>query len=148
MALRRAGVTFKLHEYDHTAVRGWGLEAADALGLDPTRVFKTIMCEADGRPVVAVVPVAAQVSLKALAVAAGAKRADLMEPDKAQRRTGYVLGGISPFGQKQSSHTVVDDSALEAATMYVSGGRRGLEIEIYPADLVKLLSASVAAITA
>jgi Cys-tRNA(Pro)/Cys-tRNA(Cys) deacylase len=145
VALTRAGVPFQVHEYDHAVSRGWGAEAAEALGLDPARVFKTLMAEADG-PVVAIVPVVARLDLKALAAACGAKRAALMDPAVAQRRTGYMLGGISPFGQKQRAVTVVDDTALGFPTMFVSGGRRGLEIEVAPADLVRVLDARPAAV--
>jgi len=148
VALQRAGVAFTTHSYEHAVARGWGPEAAAALGLDPARVFKTILCEVDGRAAVAVVPVTGNVGLKALAAAVGGKRADLMEATKAQRRTGYVLGGISPFGQKQVSPTVVDATALDGAVMYVSAGRRGLEIALAPADLVRVLAATVAPISA
>jgi Cys-tRNA(Pro)/Cys-tRNA(Cys) deacylase len=148
VALAKAGVRFEVHEYDHAVSRGYGVEAAEALGLDPARVFKTLLAEVDGRPVVAIVPVTAQLSLKALAGALGGKRAAMMDPAKAERRTGYVLGGISPFGQKQPSATVVDGGAVDHPTIYVSGGRRGLEVEVAPADLVRLLAASVAPLTA
>src|SRR4029453_3968085 len=110
------GVPFRIHEYDHSVTHGYGVEAAEALGIDPGRVFKTLMAEADA-PVVAIVPVSAQLDLKALAKACGSKRAALMDAVSAQRRTGYVLGGISPFGQKQTSATVVDESALSHTTM-------------------------------
>jgi Cys-tRNA(Pro)/Cys-tRNA(Cys) deacylase len=148
VALERAGIPFRVHEYDHAVTHGYGAEAAEALGLDPARVFKTLMARADDVPVVAVVPVSGQLGLKALAAACGAKRAALMEAAAAQRRTGYVLGGISPFGQKQRSRTVVDESALGLDTMFVSGGRRGLEIEVAPADLVRVLDAVTAPIAA
>jgi Cys-tRNA(Pro)/Cys-tRNA(Cys) deacylase len=147
VALAKAGVDFRVHEYDHAVAHGWGAEAAGALGLDPARVFKTLMVEAGG-PVVAVVPVSGQLDLKALASACGAKRAALMDAAVAQRRTGYVLGGISPFGQKQRATTVLDESALAFATIYVSGGRRGLEVEVAPADLVRVLAARTAPIAA
>jgi Cys-tRNA(Pro)/Cys-tRNA(Cys) deacylase len=145
VALTKAGVDFRVHEYDHAVSHGWGAEAAEALGLDAARVFKTLLVEADG-PVVAIVPVSAQLDLKALAATCEAKRAALMEAAAAQRRTGYVLGGISPFGQKQRAPTVLDASAPDHPTISVSGGRRGLELEVAPADLVRVLDARTAAI--
>jgi len=109
-------------------------------------VFKTLLASADGRPVVAVVPVSGQLELEALAVAVGAKRAELAEPRLAERTTGYVVGGISPLGQRRALPTVVDSSALEHPSVLVSGGRRGLDIELPPADLIRLTEATTARI--
>jgi Cys-tRNA(Pro)/Cys-tRNA(Cys) deacylase len=147
VALTRAGVAFAVHEYAvHGTEEGYGRGAAHALGVEGSRVFKTLMAVVDGGPVVAVVPVTGSLDLKALAAARKGKRAEMMDPAAAQRRTGYVLGGISPFGQKQSSPTVLDASASGFATIYVSGGRRGLEVEVAPAVLTDLLGATLAPI--
>lgn len=147
VALQRAGVNVVVHAYDHDPrAASYGDEAAEALGLDPARVFKTLMIDVDGRLGVAVVPVAGSLDLKAAAAALGGKKAALADPAAAQRATGYVLGGISPFGQKKSHPTVVDASATEHPTVYVSGGRRGLDIEVAPADLITQTGAVTAAI--
>lgn len=146
-ALERAGVTHTLHHYDHDpASPSYGLEAADALGVDPGRVFKTLVATSGDRLVVGVVPVVTTLDLKLLARAVGAKRAQLADPADAERATGYVLGGISPLGQKRRLTTVIDDSATYWPTIYCSGGRRGFEIELHPADLVRLTGATVAPI--
>jgi Cys-tRNA(Pro)/Cys-tRNA(Cys) deacylase len=151
-ALDRAAVAHHLHAYEHgTGVAGrskagYGIEAAEALGLDPERVFKTLLAMLDGRPVVGVVPVSAQLDLKALAVALGGKRASMAEPADAERLTGYVLGGISPLGQKRRSRMAIDESALRHGTIYVSAGRRGLEVELAPHDLQLITGALFAAI--
>jgi len=147
-AARKAGIPFTLHEYRHDPRAGsYGLEAAEALGLDVARVFKTLVAAAEGKGLwVAVVPVAGLLDLKALAEAAGAKRAAMADPKAAERATGYVVGGISPLGQRQRLSTAVDASALQFDTIFVSAGRRGLEIELAPADLVRLCGATIAAI--
>ena len=116
----------------------FGEEAAAALGVDVARVFKTLVADVDGRLWVAVVPVPAQLDLKRLAAAAGGKRAVLADPAAAERATGYVVGGISPLGQRKALPTVVDASALDFATVMVSAGRRGLQVELPPAELVRL----------
>lgn len=145
VALTRGGVPFTLHEYAHDPrAESFGLEASQALGLDPARVFKTLLAALDGRLVVAVVPVTGQLDLKALARALGGGKAVMAEPAAAERATGYVVGGISPIGQKRRHPTVVDDTALDHETVFVSGGRRGLDLEIEPADLVRLTDAVVA----
>ncbi|MCA4132693.1 Cys-tRNA(Pro) deacylase [Arthrobacter sp. M4] len=145
--LAAAGVPFVLHPYTHDpSAPSFGLEAAEALGVDPARVFKTLMVDVEGKLAVGVVPVSGNLDLKAVAAALGAKKAAMADPKAAERRTGYVLGGISPLGQRQASPTVVDDSALEFDTVLVSGGRRGLDIELAPGDLVRLTSASTARI--
>jgi Cys-tRNA(Pro)/Cys-tRNA(Cys) deacylase len=147
VALSRAGVPFTEHPYEHDpSASSYGLEAADRLGLDPARVFKTLMAAVDGRLVVGVVPVSGQLDLKALALTLGGKRADLAAPADAERATGYVVGGISPVGQRRAHPTVVDESALLLDTVYVSGGRRGLDIGLAPADLIRVTEALVARI--
>ena len=144
-ALTRAGIAFTLHAYDHDPrAESYGMEAAEALGLDPARVFKTLMVRLDGDLVVAVVPVAGQLDLKALARAVGGSRATMAEVPDAERATGYVAGGISPVGQKRRHRTVVDSTALDLDTVYVSAGRRGLDMAIAPADLVEVTGAIVA----
>jgi Cys-tRNA(Pro)/Cys-tRNA(Cys) deacylase len=143
----KAGVEFTLHPYEaDPAAESYGEAAADALGVPYERIFKTLVAEVDGRLTVAVVPVAGTLDLKALAAAVGGKRASMADPATAERATGYVLGGISPLGQRRRLPTVVDSSAEGFATLYVSAGRRGLQIEIAPADLVGLTGADVAAI--
>ncbi|MDQ0769610.1 Cys-tRNA(Pro)/Cys-tRNA(Cys) deacylase [Pseudarthrobacter defluvii] len=147
-ALTAAGVPFVLHPYTHhPSAASYGAEAAEALGIDPSRVFKTLMVEVEGRLAVGIVPVSGSLDLKAMAGALGAKKAAMADPAAAQRRTGYVLGGISPLGQRQPSPTVLDSSALGLDSMLVSGGRRGLDIELAPADLVHLTGAVTAPIS-
>ncbi|GAB4099560.1 Cys-tRNA(Pro) deacylase [Sinomonas halotolerans] len=149
--LEAAGVRFAAHLYAHDpAAEGYGLEAAKALGVEPERVFKTLLISVGeaGRLCVAVVPVTGSLDLKAAAAAFGAKRAVMADPAAAERRTGYVRGGISPLGQRHRSPTAVDDSALAHATVFVSGGRRGFDIELDPADLVRLTEAVVAPVRA
>ncbi|WP_394813024.1 Cys-tRNA(Pro) deacylase [Streptomyces boetiae] len=147
VAASRAGVAFTLHSYEHDpAAASWGEEAAQALGADPRRVLKTLVVSVDGEPAVAVVPVSSSLALKAVAAAAGGKRAELADPAAAERTTGYVLGGISPLGQRKRLRTVVDASAAGHETVFVSAGRRGLEIELSPADLIALTSAVTAPI--
>ncbi|MDP9999106.1 MULTISPECIES: Cys-tRNA(Pro) deacylase [Pseudarthrobacter] len=144
-ALAAAGVPFVLHPYVHDpSAASYGTEAAEALGIAPERVFKTLMVEVEGRLAVGVVPVSGNLDLKAFAAAVGAKKASMADPSAAERRTGYVLGGISPLGQRQASPTVLDGSALSLGTMLVSGGKRGLDIELAPADLIRLTSAITA----
>jgi Cys-tRNA(Pro)/Cys-tRNA(Cys) deacylase len=149
VALTKAGVAFKLHEYDYdpNAAR-IGMQAAEALGIAPARLLKTLMAKAGGAVVCVLVPSDAEVSLKKLASAAGAKDAAMLPPAEAERITGYHVGGISPFGQKKRVRTFVEETALTHATLTLNGGRRGLQIEIAPADLVRVLEASPAAIVA
>ncbi|WP_395694663.1 Cys-tRNA(Pro) deacylase [Nocardioides sp.] len=147
VALTRAGIAFTVHEYDHDPRAGsYGLEAAAALGLDPACVLKTLLASVDGRLAVGIVPVAGHLDLKALARALGASRAAMADVADAERATGYVAGGISPVGQKRSLPTVLDESALGFGTVYVSGGRRGLDLGLAPADLVQVTGARVAPI--
>lgn len=144
VALTRAGIGFTLHDYPHDPrATSYGLEAAEELGLDPARVFKTLVASVDGRLAVAVVPVSGQLDLKALARALGGSRAAMAEQAAAERATGYVAGGISPIGQKRAHPTVVDSTALDHPSVYVSAGRRGLDLEIAPADLVAVTGATV-----
>ena len=141
-AAARAGVAFAVHEYRHDPrAESYGLEAVEKLGLDAARVFKTLVADVDGALTVAVVPVEAQLDLRALG-----KRARMADASAAERATGYVAGGISPLGQRQALPTVVDASALDHETIHVSAGRRGLELELAPADLVELTGARVAPI--
>jgi Cys-tRNA(Pro)/Cys-tRNA(Cys) deacylase len=136
-AVERAGVAFRTYAYEHDPrSESYGLEAAEKLGVDPARVFKTLVVDVDGRLGVVIVPVAAQVELKALG-----KRTTLADGGAAERATGYVLGGISPLGQRRRLPTTLDVSALDHETILVSGGRRGLELEIDPRDLVRLTDA-------
>lgn len=147
LAATRAGVEFTTHSYAHDpSAASYGAEAAEALGITRDRVFKTLVAEVDGALTVAVVPVSASLDLKALASAAGGKRAVMADPAAVERTTGYVLGGVSPLGQRRPLPTVLDASAAEHDTVCVSGGRRGLEIELAPGDLAELTGAASAAI--
>ena len=147
VALTAAGIDFTLHDYVHDPrAASYGLEAAEALGVDPACVFKTLMATVDGALTVGIVPVSGQLDLKALARASGGSKAAMAEIAAAERATGYVAGGISPVGQKRAHPTVLDESALGFETVYVSGGRRGLDLEIAPADLVAVTGATVAPI--
>lgn len=142
VALTTARIPFTARPYAHDPrAASYGLEAAAALGVEPERVLKTLMASVDGGLVVAVVPVAGQLDLKALARALGAKAAAMADPAAAARATGYVLGGISPVGQRRRHPTVIDTSALDHATVLVSGGRRGLDLELAPEDLVRVTGA-------
>lgn len=147
VALTRAGVPFTAHTYDHDpAATSYGLEAAEALGLEPATVFKTLLADVDGDLVVGVVPVTGQLDLKALAAAVGGKKAQMADPAVAERVTGYVVGGISPIGQKRRLRTVLDASADAHATVFVSGGRRGLDLGLAPDDLARVTGATRAPI--
>jgi len=145
--LESAGIAFEVHELDPSQSHGDGVEAARALGLPAERVFKTLVVKVDAqRLVVAVLPVSCELNLKLLAVAAHGKRAAMASAREAERVTGYVLGGISPLGQRQSLATVLDASALEHETIFVSGGRRGLELELSGSVLQSLCRATVTSI--
>jgi Cys-tRNA(Pro)/Cys-tRNA(Cys) deacylase len=147
LALTAAGIAFELHHYEHDPrAASYGLEAADALGVEPARVFKTLMANLDGTLVTGIVPVAGQLDLKALARALGGSKAAMADVGAAERATGYVAGGISPIGHKRRHRTVLDDSAGEHSTIFVSGGRRGLDLEMTPADLVAITEAITAQI--
>ena len=139
VAAERAGIPFEVHEYDHDPrVKSYGLEAVEKLGLDPDRVFKTLVADVDGTLTVALVPVEAQLDLRALG-----KRSRMADVKAAERATGYVAGGISPLGQRRALPTVLDESALAFDTIHVSAGRRGLELELSAADLVRVTGARV-----
>jgi Cys-tRNA(Pro)/Cys-tRNA(Cys) deacylase len=133
-------IEYRIHTYEHDpAASSYGLEAAEKLGLDPAQVFKTLVVELDGKELaVAVIPVKAKLDLKQFAKALGYKKAAMAEQRKVERSTGYVLGGVSPLGQKKPLKTLLDESAREFSTIFVSAGRRGLDIELKPADLVRL----------
>lgn len=144
-ALKAAGIAFTEHSYQHDpAVRSFGAEAAAALELEPERVFKTLLVEVDGRLAVAIVPVTGKLDLGALAAAVHGKRAVMAEPGLAEKKTGYVVGGISPIGQKTALPTVIDETAELFETVFVSGGRRGLDVELAPADLIAVTRATIA----
>ncbi|THA52089.1 Cys-tRNA(Pro) deacylase [Streptomyces sp. A1136] len=146
-ALTAAGAEFTTHAYEHDPSHpSYGEEAAQKMGVAPEQVFKTLVADVDGVLTVAVVPVSGSLDLKALAGAVGGKRAAMADPALAQRTTGYVLGGISPLGQRRVLRTVVDASAARHRTICVSAGRRGLEVELAPATLTALTSATVASI--
>ena len=147
LALDRARVPYRRHVYQHDPfAKSFGLEAADVLGVDPARVFKTLLVDTGapgaGRLAVAVVPVVGQLDLKAAAAALGAKTVSMAGPAAAERSTGYVIGGISPIGQKRPLATLLDESAFAFETVYVSGGRRGFDVELAPNDLLALTSGS------
>jgi Cys-tRNA(Pro)/Cys-tRNA(Cys) deacylase len=142
-AAQAAGVTFELHEYEHDPrADSYALEAATALGIDPDRVFKTLVVDRDGELAVCIVPAGEKLHLQALG-----KRAAMAPTDRAERVTGYVAGGISPLGQRRPLPTFVDEWAMVHNTIFVSAGRRGLEIELAPGDLVRLTSAEVKQLT-
>lgn len=149
VALEKAGIAHTVHPYEHDPLSdlGYGLEAAQAIGVDAPQVFKTLMTSVDGHLVVAVVPVDRKLDLKALAHAAGAKKATLADQGDAERATGYVVGGISPLGQRTAHTTIIDESALGFDTVYVSGGRRGLDVGLSPGDLVAATRATTAPIS-
>ncbi|KRF07341.1 hypothetical protein ASG88_00305 [Nocardioides sp. Soil777] len=147
VALTAAGVDFTLHAYEHDPrAASYGLEAAEALGVEPGRVLKTLLASLDGALVVGIVPVDGQLDLKALARALGGSKAVMADVAAAERATGYVAGGISPIGQRKAHPTVVDASATRWPTVFVSGGRRGLDVELSPADLVAVTAATTAPI--
>ena len=147
--LTRLAIAYTLHTYEHDPrSSSYGEEASAALGVPAQRLFKTLIASVDRRPVCAVVPVAGQLGLKALAASVGGKRAELAEPAIAERATGYVVGGISPLGQKTALPVVVDESALGFATVFVSAGRRGLQVELAPVDLIRAAGATTGAISA
>lgn len=147
--LTRQKVAHTVHSYEHDPRHtSFGLEAAEALGVPPEQVFKTLLAEVDGNLVVGIVPVSAQLDLKALAAAVGGKRAKMADVTAAERATGYVAGGISPLGQRKRLPTVLDASAEKFDALFCSAGRRGLEIELSPADLTRLLDAKLAPIAA
>lgn len=149
LALTAVGAEFSLHDYDYDSrAPSIGLQAAEALGVSPSRVLKTLMITVDGTPVCVIVPSDREVSLKRLAAVMDGKGAAMMLPIDAARMSGYVIGGISPFGQKRAVPVVVEQSALSHAAVYINGGRRGLQILIDPRDIVRILSAKTYSIIA
>ncbi len=151
LALDRAGVPYRRHVYQHDPhAKSFGLEAADVLGVDPDRVFKTLLVDTGAagarRLAVAVVPVTGQLDLKAAAAALGAKTVSMAGPEAAERSSGYVIGGISPIGQRRALATVLDESAFDFETVYVSGGRRGFDVELAAGDLLALTRGSRASL--
>lgn len=149
MELENAGIVHTIHEYDRgDDLHDFGREAADSLGLDHDQVFKTLVIVADDELVVAIVPVSCQLSMKRVAAAMGAKKAMMCDPARAERSSGYIVGGISPIGQRKRLRTVIDETAELFDTVFVSGGKRGMDIGLAPADLIGVLDATVAPITA
>ncbi|MFT8703879.1 Cys-tRNA(Pro) deacylase [Bifidobacterium aquikefiricola] len=145
--LEKAGVDFHLYEYAHSNEHmdeGYGVEAAEKLGLNPHQIFKTLLADTGAERVVGIVPVSGHLDMKALAAAVGAKKASMADPRQAERETGYVVGGISPLGQRTRHRTVLDSSALEHSEILVSGGKRGFDIGINPQDLITVLKATTA----
>lgn len=147
-AAKKAKITFEIHKYSHDpSSKSYGSEAADKMGVPDTRVFKTLVISLDNKELaVAVVPVSSMLSMKLIAKAAGAKKANMAAESEVERSTGYVLGGVSPLGQKKRLKTMVDSSAENFETIYVSAGRRGMEIELTPKDLIKLTNGLFTAI--
>ncbi|MCF2706111.1 Cys-tRNA(Pro) deacylase [Arcanobacterium haemolyticum] len=147
-ALEAAGIAYELIEYEHSDhfEHGYALDTAAVLGRDPATLFKTLMVLVDGKPTCAVVPATGMLNLKSLAKAAGGKKAEMMEPSKAEKLTGYVTGGISPIGQRTTSPTYIDESARAFPRIAVSGGKRTASVDIAPDDLAKLVGATFAAI--
>jgi Cys-tRNA(Pro)/Cys-tRNA(Cys) deacylase len=147
--LSRSKIDYTLHPYDHDPrAQAYGEEAATALGVDPARIFKTLIATVDGKLACAVVPVSARLDLKRFAAALGGKRAELAESAAAARATGYVVGGISPIGQKSRLPVIIDESAQAFPTVYVSAGKRGLQVQLTPADLLRAANATLAPIAA
>ena len=145
LALEKAGVAFTLHSYDYDPdAPRVGLQAAEALGEDPSRVLKTLMAEVDGKPVCAVIPSDCEVSMKKLAAAFGGKSANMMKVPDAERLTGFVVGGISPFGQKKAVPTAIEEMALLEDRVYLNGGQRGLQVRLDPNDALAALGATAA----
>ena len=149
-SLERAKVAFKLHEYEHDpAADSFGQETAEKLGVDPQRIFKTLVAATDaGKLVMAIVPVSGRLNLRALAKELSVRRAEMADPARAEGATGYVVGGISPLGGRKAMPVLIDRSVMDHATIFISAGRRGMQIEIAPADLVRLIKASLAYIAA
>lgn len=149
VALERANISFHLYEYEHSSEHmdeGYGVEAAEKLGLDPKQIFKTLLADTGSALVVGIVPVSGHLDLKALATAVDVKKVKMADPRRAQRESGYVLGGISPLGQRNKHRTILDESALQFPQILVSGGKRGFDIGIDPHDLIRVLGASCAPI--
>jgi len=149
LELNRLGISFSLRTYDYDGkAERIGLQAAEAMGVEPHRVLKTLMAEVDGKPVCIVVPSDSEVSMKKLAAAFGAKAARMMRPADAERLTGYRVGGISPFGQKKKVPAAIEATALSQPKVFINGGQRGLQIELDPNDACKILGAIARQLTA
>ncbi len=147
--LKKAKVPFRVEEYDYVPGQDHkGLHAAEAVGINPERVLKTLMVEVDGRPACVVIPVDRKLSMKRVAAAFGGKSADMMPPEKAERLTGYHTGGISPFGQRRRQPTVFEDSVLQFPEVVINGGKRGLMVMLAPKDALSVLGAASAHICA
>lgn len=147
--LAKAGIAFSVHAYDYDPnAERIGLQAAEAIGEAPHRVLKTLMAEVDGKPVCVVVPSDREVSMKKLAAAFGGKSAAMMKPAAAEKATGYVVGGISPFGQKKPVPTAIEEAAMAEAFVYMNGGQRGLQVRLSPADARDVLKAIIAPVVA
>lgn len=147
--LAKAGINFTVHTYDYDPnAERIGLQAAQAIGEEPHRVLKTLMAEVDGKPVCVVVPSDREVSMKKLASAFGGKSAAMMKPAIAEKATGYVVGGISPFGQKKQVPTAIEEAAMSEPLIYMNGGQRGLQVRLSPADAQQVLEAIVASVIA
>ena len=145
LALRKLGIAFKLHTYVYdSSAEHIGLQAAEALDVEPNRVLKTLMVEVDGSPVCVVVPADSEISMKKLAAALSAKAAKMMQPSDAERLTGYHVGGISPFGQKKKVPTAIEETALANPEVFINGGQRGLQVKLAPGDAMKALGAKAA----
>ncbi|WP_137134850.1 Cys-tRNA(Pro) deacylase [Rhizobium sp. FKY42] len=148
-ALEKAGVSFTVHSYDYDPnAERIGLQAAEAIGEEPHRVLKTLMAEVDGKPVCVVVPSDREVSMKKLAAAFGGKSAAMMKPAIAEKATGYVVGGISPFGQKKQVPTAIEEAAMNEPLVYMNGGQRGLQVRLAPTDAQRVLKAIIASVIA
>ena len=149
LALNKAGVNFTLHSYNYDPnAERIGLQAAEAIGIEPRRVLKTLMAEVDGKPVCVIVPSDREVSMKKLATAFNGKTAKMMRPADAERLTGYHIGGISPFAQKKRVAIAIDEAAMTASSVFLNGGQRGLQIQVEPNDARKALDAIVRSLTA
>ncbi|KRB79817.1 cys-tRNA(pro)/cys-tRNA(cys) deacylase [Sphingomonas sp. Root710] len=147
--LTQAKVAHSVHSYDYApGGERVGLQAAEALGEDPSRVLKTLMIEIDGKPACAVIPSDRELSMKKAAAALGAKSAQMMKPADAERMTGFVVGGISPFGQKKRVPVVMEAGAMDEALVYINGGQRGLQVRLAPGDAATALGAVVAEVVA
>src|SRR5712691_2732648 len=148
LALEKIGVNFTIHGYDYDPnAERTGIQAAEAIGIEPRRLLKTLMAEVDGKPVCVVVPSDREVSMKKLAAAFRGKAANMMRPSDAERLTGYHVGGISPFAQKKRVPVAIDHAALTETSVYLNGGQRGLQIELHPNDAVRALDATVQPLT-
>ena len=149
LVLNKLGIDFTFHHYDYDPnAERTGIQAAEAVGIEPRRLLKTLMAEVDDKPVCVIVPSDQEVSMKKLAAAVGGKSAQMMKPPEAERVTGYKVGGISPFGQRKQVHTVIEQSALAHELVYLNGGQRGLQVRMKPTDVRDVVKAVVAGVLA